>query len=995
MMLNTVRPREEVITGQPLMDAATLLEERSMEAEAAFLAILFSSVTPEDLTQYGAAEFADLACAAREWLEQREPYAPKIRIVPRALGVAAQPVWIVEMVDDDKPFLLESVLGELSDQGLEARLVAYPIIAVKRDVTGRLIAWSNGPDDGGWNRESFIHIHVWSGDDDNRRPEIVTALARTLSDVRCAVEDWGAMREQAEGAIAMLSANSSPLPREEIAEAIEFLQWLIDENFTFLGVRAYTLADGGDAYAPENETALGILRSPDVQVLRRGHELVSITPEVKEFLNEPKALIITKSNVRSRVHRRVHMDYIGIKRFDASGRLAGELRIVGLFTGSAYTFSPRGIPYLRVKINVALSRAGFRPDSHSGRALLNVIETYPRDELFQIDEETLYRFSLAIMHLRECPRVRVLSRLDRFDRFVSVLVFMPGDHYYSAVQAAIAEHLCRIFDGRLVALYPFFPEGALVRVHFIIARYAGETPRPNQADVEGAIAGIVMTWQDRLALELGKADESCETRRRLAQYGAGFSGSYRADYAPATAVEDIHLVDKLSPDRPLSVHFYQRSHEPKTAVRLKIWSHGRPIPLSERVPSLEHLAFKVVEESTYELRPPPEKGVQFWLHDMRLERVDGEVVDLDASQEGLETCLLMVLRGFVENDGYNALALTAGLTWREIVLLRALSRYLRQIAIPYSQDYMWGTLAKYSDLATSIVELFHARFRPDAPASAQEHAPCQPNLIAALEESLNKVASLDEDRIIRRFANVVLSAIRTNFYQVDESGIPKSTIAIKFDGSEVEGLASPRPKYEIFVYSPRLEAVHLRFGKVARGGIRWSDRPQDFRTEILGLVKAQQVKNAVIVPVGAKGGFVPKMLRADDREAMQAEGVACYRAFMSAMLDVTDDATPDGIVPPPQVVRHDEDDPYLVVAADKGTATFSNLANEIAERRGFWLGDAFASGGSAGYDHKKMGITARGAWGIGETAFPGDECRYRPNAVHGCRRGRHVRRRVW
>jgi glutamate dehydrogenase len=322
----------------------------------------------------------------------------------------------------------------------------------------------------------------------------------------------------------------------------------------------------------------------------------------------------------------------------------------------------------------------------------------------------------------------------------------------------------------------------------------------------------------------------------------------------------------------------------------------------------------------------------------------------------------MVLRGFVENDGYNALALTAGLTWREIVLLRALSRYLRQIAIPYSQDYMWGTLAKYSDLATSIVELFHARFRPDAPASAQEHAPCQPNLIAALEESLNKVASLDEDRIIRRFANVVLSAIRTNFYQVDESGIPKSTIAIKFDGSEVEGLASPRPKYEIFVYSPRLEAVHLRFGKVARGGIRWSDRPQDFRTEILGLVKAQQVKNAVIVPVGAKGGFVPKMLRADDREAMQAEGVACYRAFMSAMLDVTDDATPDGIVPPPQVVRHDEDDPYLVVAADKGTATFSNLANEIAERRGFWLGDAFASGGSAGYDHKKMGITARGAW---------------------------------
>ena len=945
-----------------LAAAEQLLAGRSGNAEAAFVGKLYSGAAPEDVTQYDAAELADLAAETWQWVVERAPHTPKIRLFSPSSGATAQTVSVVEIVNDDMPFLLDSVLGELSENGLEPLLVAHPIIGMKRDAAGRLIAWSAELDGDGWKRESVIHIHVARLDDEPRRAAIVAALGEVLNEVRLAVQDWAAMRERANEAIAALATSAPPLPRDEAAEAVEFLQWLVAANFTFLGMRAYALAGDGIAYEPDMETALGILRSPAVKVLRRGRDLVSITPEVREFLNEPKALIITKANVRSRVHRRVHMDYIGIKRFDAAGRLAGELRILGLFTATVYTKSACSIPYLRRKVGAVLARAGFDPESHSGRALINVLETYPRDELFQIDEDTLYQFALAVMHLAERPRVRVLPRADRFDRFVSVLVFVPRERYASTIRVAISDHLAAVYNGRLAAFYPYFPEGALVRVHYIIARYAGETPRPDALSIEQAVTRIVLTWQDRLAIELTAARDPSEARRLLARYGAAFSGAYRADYPPATAVVDIRTVEQLSPDRPLAVDFYRLASEGANSVRLKVWSYGRPIPLSERVPALEHMAFKVVEESTYLLRPPAADGVDFWLHDMRLERVDDGAVDLDVLQERLEACFLMVMRGLAENDGYNALALTAGLAWRDIALIRTLSRYLRQVGIPYSQDYMWATLTKYGSIAEKIVALFYARFEPRPEMPADACVAKQAALAGAIDGALRNVASLDEDRIIRRFVNAVQAAVRTTFYQLDEAGRPKPVIAIKFDSRRVEGMALPRPLFEVFLYSPRMEAVHLRFGKVARGGIRWSDRPQDFRTEILGLAKAQQVKNAIIVPVGAKGGFVPKALPAGDREAIQAEGAASYRTFVSALLDITDDVAPTGIVGPPEVVRYDDNDAYLVVAADKGTATFSDIANDIAERRGFWLGDAFASGGSAGYDHKKMGITARGAW---------------------------------
>jgi glutamate dehydrogenase len=779
-----------------------------------------------------------------------------------------------------------------------------------------------------------------------------------LGEVRLAVQDWRPMRERVTGIVAELKANPPPLPVDEIAEAIQFLQWLLADNFTFLGARNYVV--DGEALKPDFENALGILRSRELRVLKRGTELLEFTPEVMAFLREPRLLIIAKANVHARVHRRVYLDYVGIKRFDAAGNLVGEHRIIGLFTSTAYTRAAHGIPYLRRKIAAVEERAGFDPASHSGKAIANVLEHYPRDELFQIDEDTLYRFALAILQLDERPRVRVLARRDRFDRFVSVLVFVPRERYDSHIRMKIGAYLANAFIGRVSAFYPYFPdEGSLVRVHFIIGRSSEHAPDVDRAMLEREVQSIIRTWADGLNEALATANPPEKARELFARYRDAFSEGFHEAYAPATAVGDIRVMEDLSDKQPLAVDFHHRMEEDQRSVGLKVWSYARPLPLSERVPVLENMGFRVVDERTYHIEGKERTGV--WFHDMLLTRADGGPIDLDSGGAKLEEAFLMVMRETAENDGYNALTLNGGLAWRDVALVRAISRFLRQARVPYSQDYMWTTLIKHSTIAAGIVELFHARFDPRA---AGDRAQKQGAIDARLEEALQKVESLDEDRILRRFVNAVQSAIRTNFYQSGTDGEPKSLISIKFESRKLTDLPLPRPLYEIFVYSPRVEGVHLRFGKVARGGIRWSDRPQDFRTEILGLVKAQQVKNAVIVPVGAKGGFVPKLMpKGASRDVVQAEGVATYKLFISSLLDITDNIGPDGkITPPADVVRHEGDDPYLVVAADKGTATFSDIANGISLEHDYWLGDAFASGGSAGYDHKAMGITARGAW---------------------------------
>jgi glutamate dehydrogenase len=958
---------EERAARRLIDEAGTLLASRRGDIPKTFLFQLFGHVVAEDLLRYEPRALALLAEEGWEFLGTRKPGVPKMRFTWRREGTGDQrtrSVSILEIVNDDMPFLVDSVMGELTEQGLEVQLVAHPVFTVERNAAGGIAGFrGEAPAIAGALRESFIHIHVAPVNDEVRRSQIVQALEEVLGQVRVCVHDWRAMLARVGEIIAELKTNPPPLPVAETAEAIQFLEWLANNNFTFLGVREYEFVGGEGKLEPVAESGLGLLRSPDMHVLRRGRELVAVTPEVMAFLQEPNPIIVTKANIRSRVHRRVHLDYIGVKRFDAEDKLTGEVRFVGLFTSTAYTRSTKTIPYLRRKVDAVLARARFDPEGHSGKALVNVLESYPRDELFQVDEDTLFHFALAILQLDERPRVRVLARRDRFERFASVLVYVPRERYDSHIRKAIGDYLSEVYNGRVSAFYPFFPEGPLVRVHFIIARYEGETPNPDRAALEEAVTAIVRTWTDGLADALGEANEPVKARTLFERYRDAFSVGYQENYSPLDAANDIRIIEGLSAGRPLGVDFHRRAWDDDGSVGLKVWSVNRPIPLSERVPVLENMGFRVVDERTYHIVPAAPDNADVWFHDMLLQRVDDGAIDLDKLKQPLEACFLVTMRGVAENDGYNALVLAAGLMWRDVALIRAISRYLRQIRVAYSQEYMWGTLRKHAAFAARIVQLFHLRFDPRPELAMDERERQQAALVGEIETALNAVESLDEDRILRRFVNAVQSALRTNYFQLDAGGQPKPIIAVKFDSRRLDGLPLPRPLYEIFVYSPRVEGVHLRFGKVARGGIRWSDRPEDFRTEILGLAKTQQIKNAVIVPVGAKGGFVPKLLpKGGARDVIQAEGVATYKLFVSTLLDITDNLGADGVIPPDNVVRHDGDDPYLVVAADKGTATFSDIANAISLEHKFWLGDAFASGGSAGYDHKKMGITARGAW---------------------------------
>jgi glutamate dehydrogenase len=958
-MLERTAATDDSAAHATLENAGVALAARRNDIPASFVAQLYARAVPEDVVRYGADDLAAFAERAYDFIAERAPGTPKVRCDNVQLTASGErkSVSVIEIINDDMPFLVDSVMGEVADRRLNVRLVSHPVFGVRREA-GKLVGLG-AADAANAARESFIHIHVEPIEDAAARADLVAALDGMLSEVKLAVQDWRPMLERVNGIVAELKTNPPPLPVDEIAEAIQFLQWLLADNFTFLGVRDYTV--DGSVFEPDFDSSLGIMRSRELRVLKRGNDLLEFTPEIMAFMKEPRPLIIAKANIHARVHRRVYLDYIGVKRFDAAGNLIGEHRIIGLFTSTAYTRAAHGIPYLRRKIAGIEARAGFDPGSHSGKSLANVLEHYPRDELFQIDEDTLYRFALAILQLDERPRVRVLARHDRFDRFVSVLVFVPRERYDSDIRAKIGDYLSRAFIGRVSAFYPFFPEGPMVRVHFIIGRSGGGTPEVDRTKLESEVAAIVRSWTDGLAQALALINPPAKVHDLFNRYREAFSAGFQEAYSPTVAAGDIRVVEALTEQRPFGVDFHHRLEEEQRAVGLKVWSYARPLPLSERVPVLENMGFRVVDERTYHIQPQGAAGA--WFHDMLLERHDGGMIDLEVGKARLEAAFLMVMRGNAESDGYNALTLAGDLGWRDVALIRMLSRFLRQIRVPYSQDYMWATLVKHAGIAGEVVELFHARFDPRLDA-AQDRSGKQSAIAARIEAALQKVESLDEDRILRRFVNAVQSAIRTNFYQTDKQGHTNALIAVKFESGKLTDLPLPRPLYEIFVYSPRVEGVHMRFGKVARGGIRWSDRPQDFRTEILGLVKAQQVKNAVIVPVGAKGGFVPKLMpKGAAREVVQAEGVAIYKLFISTLLDITDNYAPDGtIIAPDCVVRHEGDDPYLVVAADKGTATFSDIANTISTEHDYWLGDAFASGGSVGYDHKAMGITARGAW---------------------------------
>jgi glutamate dehydrogenase len=917
---------------------------------AGFSRTLFAGALPEDLASYGPKDLSDLAQASLSFIGSRRPGRPKIRSLN--LGGAFAHVTIIEIANDDMPFLVDSVLALLNERGHEIRLLLHPVLNLSRDGAGNLVKFEERPSTiANLMRESFMHIHV-ERLSDAEREALEREIEQVLNDVRTAVLDWSAMRARLKEAIAQYQSNPPPIPADELTESIDFLQWLLDNHFTFLGMREYRFDGGakkGQLTAVEG-SGLGILRKAETQVLRKGGELVSITPEIRAFLMQPAALIITKSDVRANVHRRAAMDYIGVKLFDAKGELAGELRVVGLFTSTAYTRSPSAIPLLRRKIEAVVAASGFNPAGHSGKALINVLESFPRDELFQIDAEMLADMAHGILRLEERPRSRLFVRRDRFDRFVSAFAFIPRDRFNSDVRQRVGEIIAKAFHGKVVSFSPSFGEGTLVRVHFIILRQPGEDPKPDIGELEAEVVEAVRTWDDRLQSEMARS----EFGSTAAKWRGAFPAGYRDRVTPGQSLEDIAELEALNGDGSVAVKFAQRRADKPDEVNLRLYHHGDAIPLSSRLPILENMGFKAIEETTFEVVPQGKKAV---IHDVVL-RAASEGPDIKAAAPDLEATFMAAWNGAVENDAFNALTLGQRIHWRDIALLRSLARYLRQGPASFSAEYMAQTMVKHSSIAHQIVNLFHARFDPGKLDDAKAHSIAQD-----IEQALQQVPVLDEDRIIRSYCNLVSAIVRTNFFQKKEGSSTTATISVKVDSKKVEGLPEPKPFAEIFVYSPDIEGIHLRFGRIARGGIRWSDRPEDFRTEILGLAKAQNVKNVVIVPVGAKGGFVPRKLpQGASREAIQADGIRAYRSFVSSILDITDNLKGNRTIPPREVVRRDGDDPYLVVAADKGTATFSDIANEISAEHEFWLDDAFASGGSAGYDHKKMAITARGAW---------------------------------
>ncbi|WP_127143700.1 NAD-glutamate dehydrogenase [Pelagibacterium montanilacus] len=912
---------------------------------AVFLNRAIHSADNEDLELYSRPELEDLLTRTANHIGERKAGQADIRIWAPQSGPEATTV--VDIYSADTPFIVDSALAAIRAAGASIRFMVHPLVPVDISTTPWTILERPAPDS---RNESILHVHIETPADQSVLEDIETELAQTMVQVRQAVVDWRDMLERLRGVVLAYREHPPHMREPLLAEAIHFLAWLADHNFTFLGMREYRLTGEGETrrLEPVDGSGLGILADPDYHYLRQGPDFVHTTAQHLDFIASDDALLITKANRRALVHRRVHMDYVGVKLFDEDGRTTGELRILGLFTSMSIATPHTEVPVIRRKVTEVMRRSGLDPRSHAGKALMNAIDNYPREEMFQITEAQLLEFASVISTLPDRPRVRVLPRIDRFDNFVSILVYLPRDRFDSSVRARIGAHMAARYDGRVSAFSPGFPEGELARVHFIIGRNGGETPRPEREVLEAEVTEISRTFGDRLL-------DAAPDAALAAPYAQAFSADYQLAHTHDDALADIAVLEGLTDQSPLAVTLAP-GRETAGTLSLNVYHRERPIPLSDRVPMLEHFGFKVIDERTYRIHPTG--AAEAFIHNMTL--VPAADIDLEASAGTIEAAIIAAARGEIESDGYNGLVVTAGLAHHRVVVLRALGHYLKQLGIAYSQRYIWTALASHPSLAHAFLRLFETLNDPDHKGDREAEAEALRDEIAT---RLDTIVSIDEDKILRRVLDLLEALVRTNFYQRDPDGRPAPTLALKFDPARIEAMPEPRPYREIFVYAPRVEGVHMRGGAIARGGLRWSDRPEDFRTEVLGLVKAQMVKNSVIVPVGAKGGFVPRQMPAGaDREAVYAEGTACYKLFVSALLDVTDNLAQDTVIPPENVLRRDGDDPYLVVAADKGTASFSDTANAISTARDYWLGDAFASGGSAGYDHKKMGITARGGW---------------------------------
>jgi glutamate dehydrogenase len=965
-MTDTVPRRRLALIGA-IAAAARGLPASGGIAPAGWFGAYFRGVDEEDLASREASTLARAALAHLTFGLRRRSGEARVRVFNprRERDGFDSPATYVAVVTDDMPFLVDSLGIALGGRGVAVRMLVHPVLEARRDRAGRLRALRLAATDGsaapGTCRESWQLYEVDRLYEDAALAGLEHAIQSTLADVRAAVEDWQPMRRRMRELAATLRARPpARTPAAETAEACQLLDWMEGGHFVFLGYRRYALRRGRatDRLVPAPRTGLGLLRPrPGAEPLRP----TLLRGPMRAVARSPAPLVISKANSLATVHRATYLDYVAVKEFDARGNPAVEHRFIGLWTSTAYFASPHEIPLLRRKVDAVIARFGLDASSHDGKSVMAVLETWPRDELFQSTVAELVAFARGVVNLYERRTTRLLARRDPFGRFWSCMVFVPRDRYTTDVRLRIERILKDSLGGAGLESQVQISSSHHARLHVVVRTSPQAAPRIDVAALEARIALAATTWSDRLRAAFAEAFEPSAAARLAARYANAFPLAYQDEVEPAAALEDVADLEALhAAPVELRLNLHRPAAQPLPRAHLKIIKAGDPIAISDLLPMMENFGLRVLSERPWRVTPPDLAAGAF-IQDFEFEHAGGAPLQIERIEARFREAFLATWRGEVENDGFNRLLLRTELGARQVVVLRACCRYLLQAGIPFSQAYMERVLSDNAALAADLVRLFEAQFDPDSPQRGR--AARVARLAAAIARRLELVGSADEDRILRAFLALVRALLRTNYWQRDAGGAARPALALKLDPGQVPGLPLPRPRFEIFVYSPAVEGVHLRMGRVARGGIRWSDRREDFRTEVLGLMKAQNVKNTLIVPVGAKGGFVPRRLVAGlGREEVQRLGVEAYRVFIGALLDVTDNIEDGRIVPPARVLRRDGDDAYLVVAADKGTATFSDIANALATERGFWLGDAFASGGSAGYDHKKMGITARGAW---------------------------------
>ena len=927
-----------------------------------FVSTYYVNITTEELEDRSSEKLFGLAHSHWQLLQSRKKSEIKIKLFNATTDTH---VWkskrtLLQVVLNDSPFIIDSIGLIIERLGYNINLTIHPRLSVTRE-KGKLtnfIDRTHSTDKKNAQYESLVCVEFGPETDKAALNDLEKQLIEALKDLKFAVQDWQAMREAMQNVANNTENLNSTLKQDDLLEAKEFLEWLLDDHFIFLGYREYTLSKpkGKLTLSSEEDTGLGILRKANSP---KSVSTIVNSEEAQKQINQRSLLILTKANALSTIHRDSHLDYIGIKVYNKKGKVVGEKRFLGLYTSVAYSRSPKYIPLLRLKVARVIEQSGLRANSHTGKALLHVLENYPRNELIQSNLRELQNAALGLVHLQERKRVKLFVRKDAFGRFFTFQVYVPRDHYNTEVRENIENLLKEAVNGVKVESEVQISTSALARVYIVIWTPSNDSINFRRKTIEKKIREIARPWSESIHAHLLDRMEMSRADELIQRYGDAFPNAYIEDVSAYEASHDIERLDTLgtsSNDIRLSLYRPVDFHE--SSLRFKIFHYEQPIPISDALPMLEKLGFRAISERPYQLHLEDDSII--WIQDIELVHAKGEPVDFRPMRDSFHAAFAAVWRGQAENDKLNTLVTDAHLEWREVAVLRAYLRYLRQTNLPYSRLYMAHVMLEHPEFARQLFRLFAMQFDPSI--SSDKRKKLVSDAESEVRRELRLVTSLDKDRILRAFYNTLKATLRTNFYQTNSEGQHKSYISFKFNPALITELPLPLPKFEIWVYSPKVEGVHLRGGEVARGGLRWSDRPEDFRTEVLGLMKAQMVKNSVIVPVGAKGGFVVRNPITSDRDRAFEQGRSCYKDFIRGLLDISDNLDGDRVIPAPDVVRKDKDDPYLVVAADKGTATFSDTANAVAAEYNFWLDDAFASGGSVGYDHKKMGITARGAW---------------------------------